>query len=89
MAKGGTMYIKIELTDTFAGESNYSWVRRYRLEHKPGESSRALMRRVKKTLGWSGIRCTVANYGDLIDIRPKNAALVAFVTLEWGKGTIK
>lgn len=76
------MYIQIELTDTFAGESNYSWVVRYRLEHKPGETSRALMRRVKKTLGWSGIRCTVANYGGLIDIRPTDAALVAFVTWE-------
>ena len=82
MAKGGIMYIQIELTDTFGGESNYSWVRRFRLEHKPGESSRALMRRVKKTLGWSGIRCTVANYGYLIDIRPTDAALVAFVTWE-------
>lgn len=76
------MYIQIELTDTFAGESNYSWVKRYRLEHKPDETDRALMRRVKKTLGWSGIRCAVVNYGEMIDIRPTDAALVAFVTWE-------
>ena len=76
------MYIQIELTDTFGGESNYSWVRRYRLEHKPDESSRALMRRVKRTLGWSNIHCTAVNYGYLMDIRPADAALVAFVTWE-------
>ena len=76
------MYIQIELTDTFGGKSNYSWVRRYRLDYKPDETDRALMRRVKKTLGWSGIRCTVANYGDLMDIRPTDAPLVAFVTWE-------
>ena len=76
------MFIQIELTDTFGGEANYSWVRRYRLEHEPGETDRALMRRVKKTLGWSGIHCTVVNYGDLMDIRPTDAPLVAFVTWE-------
>ena len=76
------MFIQVELTDTYGGESNYSWVRRYRLEHKPGETNRALMRRVKSALGWSGIRCAVVNYGELIDIRPAGAALVAFVTWE-------
>jgi len=76
------MYIQIELTDTFGGESNYSWVKRYRLEYKPGETSRALMRRVKGAVGWSGIRCRVSNCGYMIDIRPAGAALVAFVTWE-------
>lgn len=76
------MYIQVELTDTFDGESNYSWVKRYRLEHKPGETDRALMRRVKSTLGWSGIRCRVSQHGEMIDIRPAGAALVAFVTWE-------
>jgi hypothetical protein len=76
------MYIQIELTDTFGGESNYSWVKRYRLEHKPGETDRALMRRVKSALGWSGIRCRVSSLNYMIDIRPAGAALVAFVTWE-------
>lgn len=76
------MYIHIELTDTFGGEANYNWVKHYRLEHKPGETHRALMRRVKKTLGWSGIRCRVSQYGETIDIRPTDAALVAFVAWE-------
>lgn len=76
------MFIQVELTDTYGGEANYSWVRRYRLEHKPGETNRALMRRVKAALGWSGIRCRVAHYGEMIDIRPAGAALVAFVTWE-------
>lgn len=76
------MFIQVELTDTFNGEANYSWVRRYRLEHKPGETNRALMRRVKAALGWSGIRCTVTSYDYLIDIRPTGATLVAFVTWE-------
>jgi hypothetical protein len=75
-------YIQVEVTDTYSGEANYSWVKRFQLDIRPGESQLALIRRVKKTIGWSGIRCAVTGSGDFIDIRPAGACLVAFVTWE-------
>ena len=74
--------IQWELTDTFGGEANYSWVRRGVIETKPGEdySDLAAVRRVKKALGWSGLRCRVSNFGDVIDMRPQGMAQVCFVT---------
>lgn len=71
-----------ELTDTFGGESNYSWVRRGVVDSKPGEnySDLAAVRRVKKALGWNGYRCRVENYGDMITLYPQGICQVCFIT---------
>ena len=70
-----------EMTDTFGGESNYSWAKRGKIECKPGEdySDLAAVRRVKKAIGWSGIRCRVENYGDLIALYPAGMCRVCFI----------
>lgn len=46
--------IQYEVTDTFNGEANYSWVKRGTIETKQGEdySDLAAIRRVKKAIGW-------------------------------------
>ena len=75
---------KIEMTDTFAGEANYSWVRRETLDAPAGLSRRALVRRAKALIGWTGARCDVTDYGGMIDIRPRGACVVAFIT--YGEG---
>jgi hypothetical protein len=72
----------IEVTDTFGGESNYAWVRRYTLEVPEKTSKLALMRRVKRLIGWNGARCNVSEYGDMLDIRPRDACMVCFVTCD-------
>jgi hypothetical protein len=73
----------IEITDTFAGEANYSWVIR-RTINKPLKNRdavrRAIMHIVEETLGgWQG-RCTVAQWtGDYMEVRPpKGYCHVAF-----------
>ena len=70
-----------EITDTYGGESNYSWVRRGKIECKPGEnySDLAAVRRVKKAIGWNGIRCRVENYGDFLVLYPAGMCLVCFI----------
>lgn len=73
---------KVEVTDTFGGESNYSWVRRYELRYPEGLHKQELMRRIKALIGWTGMRCEVSNYGDMIDIRPRGLCQVCFVTWE-------
>jgi len=45
--------IKIEKTDTFGGEANYSWVERYELDPIEGETDLQFIRRVKKVIGWT------------------------------------
>ena len=72
--------LNIEVTDTFGHEPNYSWVRRYELDVPYNPSKGVIMRRVKKHIGWTGVRCVVADYGDMIEIRPQGVCQVCFVT---------
>lgn len=77
-----TTNIQWEMTDTFGGEANYSWVRRGTIECKEGEnySDLAAVRRVKKAIGWNGIKCRVDNYGDTIALYPVGMCQVCFIT---------
>ena len=74
--------IQWEVTDTFSGEANYSWVKRGVVETKPKEefSNLAAVRRAKKAAGWEGVRCKTMDYGDMIELRPYGACVVMFIT---------
>lgn len=76
--------IKWELTDTFGGEANYSWVRRGVIETKAGEdySDLAAVRRVKKAIGWSGIRCDTVDIGEDLALYPHGMAQVCFISFQ-------
>lgn len=73
--------IHYELTDTFNGEANYSWVKRGKIECKPGEnySDLAAVRRVKAALDVSGVRSKTTDYGDWLEIRFPGQNIVCFV----------
>lgn len=73
--------IHYEITDTFGGEANYSWVKRGKIQGKPGEdySDLAAVRRVKKVAGWENVRCKKENYGDMIVLRPVGQCIVMFI----------
>ena len=74
------MKIKIEVTDTFSGEANYSWVNRKEMEMMDALSKYSVVRRVKKEIGWSGQRCLTVDYGDTIELRPYGVCQVAFIS---------
>lgn len=79
--------IHFEITDTYGGVSNYSWVSRGVIRCAPGESYSDLtaVRRVKKEIGWSNVPCRREALGDTIALYPRGAALVCFITfLEHG-----
>ena len=76
------MKIQLEMTDTFGGEANYSWVRRYALDTPDDTTQRALVRRIKQTAGITGVRCKTDDYGGMIAIRPVGACVVLFATFE-------
>lgn len=86
----------IEVTDTFGGEANYSWVRRYRVDmpeltHYGYDGSqgyakanrsfeRELMRKAKAQAGWTGRKGRRENLGETIAFYPYGSAVVMFVT---------
>jgi len=72
------MKINIELTDTFGGEANYSWVRRYSIDAAENVTDLAMMRRIKKAAGLNGVRGRVAKYGDTWEFRPCGTCVVLF-----------
>lgn len=77
-----TTQIAYEMTDTFGGEANYSWVRRGAITLKQGEevTDLAAVRRVKKALGIAGVRCLTQISGDTIALYPLNSCRVVFIT---------
>lgn len=76
------MKVNLELTDTFQGQSNYSWVKRETLEFKEGTSDLSIMRAVKAWAGWTGLKCKVTKFDDIWDIRPYGVCQVLFVTAD-------
>lgn len=74
------MAIELEHTDTFGGESNYSWVRRAQLPERSHWTDRAIVRAAKRWAGLTGIRCRVEKFGDMIAIYPRGICHVVFAT---------
>ena len=72
---------QVELTDTYGGESNYSWVKRTSLESN-SDSQRSIVQKAKAWCGFTGIPARVENYGDMIAIYPRGICQVAFVTFD-------
>lgn len=69
----------VEVTDTFCGEANYCWVKRYEIRDLEGKSDLAVVRYVKKLIGWTGLRCRTSQMGDGIRIDPVGINQVCFI----------
>jgi len=68
-----------ELTDTFGGEANYSWVRRAELELPEAATDRQIVTAAKAALGLTGTRCRRFDHGEGFELRPCGSCTVAFV----------
>ena len=71
-----TIKATAEITDTYAGEANYSWARRKEIEAK---TQAGLVRAAKKAFGWEGIRCRKQDCGDLVILRPQGICQIMFI----------
>ena len=73
--------IQYEITDTFGGEANYSWVKRGKIEGEPSEdySDLAAIRRVKKAIGWENVRCRKEYQGETIALYPYGSCTVCYI----------
>ena len=89
---------QVEMTDTFGGEANYSWVNRatvvmQELTHYGYDggtnyakankiANRELMRRAKAEMGMTNVRGRVDHYGDTIEFRPYRMCRVMYITYQ-------
>lgn len=71
----------VEFTDTFGGESNYSWVERHSFDCKD-MSDLSVMRKAKALLGLSGCRGRKEDCGDMISFYPYGSCTVMFITFD-------
>ena len=72
----------VEMTDTYGGEANYSWVRRASFTAPRDAGDTALVRMGKRAIGITGQRCTRSVYGDTIQLDVVGACIRAFITYE-------
>lgn len=82
------MKVNLEVTDTFGGEANYSWVNRktYEYDEHEAPSRLGLVRLANKFAGLTGINCETETIGEDIIIRPVGSSapcLICFVNLEF------
>lgn len=76
---------KLELTDTFGGEANYTWVKRTTLELPEGAGDKWLGVFAREWAGFTGVRCEVENDGNFgLVIRPRGMCQVLFVQFDDG-----
>lgn len=69
---------KIELTDTFGGEANYSWVRRAEFQVPDSASDSLIIRHAKRALGITG-RHYREDMGETIALRFPGWCAIAFI----------
>lgn len=69
--------LTIEHTDTFAGEANYCWVKRWKCDEEL--TDRQAIRLAKKLAGLTGHPCRVENIGGDIAIYPRRICQVVFI----------
>lgn len=74
----GMSAYEVEMTDTFGGDPNYSWVKRIKFFVSPSDSELSIVRLAKKLLGDNRPTETI-NYGDMIELRWIGEPLVAFI----------
>lgn len=71
--------IKVEITDTFGGESNYSWVKRK--DDIESNSLRQAITRFKKDLGIKARHYLRTDSGDFrsVDLKGHNVRIMAWI----------
>lgn len=66
----------IEVTDTFAGQANYGWVKRREVRVR---TKRQLIKAVRELAGWTG-KVRTELWGDALCLRPDGLFQIAFAS---------
>lgn len=81
MTANHTIEIAVEVTDTFGGDANYSWVRRYQLTLPSNTSDRTIVRKAKAEAGWTNIKCLTEKYDSQFTLRPRGMCQIMFIDI--------
>lgn len=73
---------KVEYTDTFNGEANYSWVKRAEFAAPANAPNLTLVKRAKALLNLEGLRGKTEFLGYGLRYQPSNACTVLFILWE-------
>lgn len=77
------MKFKVEYTDTFGGEANYSWLRVAHFDAPEDASNSMLIRRAKKALNLSGWPTRTETMGETLALYPRDGScVVMFINAE-------
>lgn len=77
------MKYRVEYTDTFGGEANYSWCKRATLDLPNDASNRMLVRKAKAAIDLTGILCKREMWGEIIVLRPRGSCTIVFISPEY------
>jgi hypothetical protein len=72
------MRYQFELTDTFDGEANYSWVKREIVTLPDNATDKQIARKLRAFAGYAAKDGKTHSYGDVIEFRPRGGCVVAF-----------
>lgn len=65
----------VTLTDTFGGEANFAWARRF-IVHPKRDDATTVMRAARKAAGLTGMRGLTVDYGDEITFEPRGQCVI-------------
>jgi len=71
---------EFEMTDTFGGQPNYSWVNRYSIQLPSDFADRDLKNFAKELFGLTGVRGEWDGYSDELEFRPHAEPIIVFVS---------
>ena len=70
---------KVEYTDTFGGEANYSWCERETVTLSDCATDRQIVLACKNAVGLSGVKCDRQEWGEGIMLHPRGECTVVFI----------
>ena len=72
----------VTVTDTFGGEANYGWVKRYEFTPRNPESQRSVIRQAKALANMTAVKADTYDYGDGYTVKPRGYNQIIFVDFE-------
>jgi hypothetical protein len=74
--------VTVEITDTFGGEANYSWVNRHTFA-TAGMTDKQVERKARALVGLTGVSTRRTDYGDMVRWDVSGACICAFLSTDY------
>ena len=74
---------KVEYTDTFGGQANYSWCDRETVSLSDCATDRQIVLACKEAMGLSGVKCDREDRGETTILRPRGLCTVMHINPQY------